>query len=37
MKKYGVIIEYDGYCGTIVSVEGIHYLALKKDFLYDKL
>ena len=37
MKKYGVIIEYDGYCGTIVSVEGIHYLALKKDFLYENI
>ena len=37
MKKYGVIIEYDGYCGTIISIEGIEYVTLKKDFLYENI
>ena len=37
MKEYGVIKEYDGYCGTISSVNDVEYLVLKKDILYDNV
>lgn len=29
MKKYGKIVDYDGYNGNIVSEDGIKYLMLK--------
>ena len=34
MKEYGIIKEYDGYCGTISGINNVDYLVLKKDILY---
>lgn len=35
MKEYGIIKDYDGYCGTIISNNNTEYLLLKKELLYD--
>ena len=35
MKAYGIIKDYDGYCGTIISNDNIEYLLLRKELLYD--
>lgn len=40
MKKYGKIVDYDGYNGNIVSEDGIKYLMLKENvdnnYKYEK-
>ena len=35
MIEFGVIKEYDGYCGIIISNNNIEYLLLKKEILYE--
>lgn len=37
MKEYGIIKEYDGYCGIISGINNIDYLLLKKDILYENV
>lgn len=37
MKEYGIIKEYDDYCGTISSINDVDYLVLKKDILYKNV
>lgn len=33
MRKYGKVIEYDGYCGTILGINGMKYLLLNQDLV----
>ena len=35
MIKYGIIKEYDEYCGIIISEGKKEYLLLKKEILYE--
>jgi len=35
MRSYGKVVEYDGYVGTIIGVDGNSYMVLDND-LVDK-
>ncbi len=37
MIKYGKIIEYNGCSGEIVSSEGIKYILLSQELLYEEV
>ena len=37
MKEYGIIVDFDGYCGIAISKSSKEYLLLKKEFLYEDI